>query len=716
MCTPAYTEGRNNRVFRVEIIVAGSYSSWLVFLSVVVAIVAAYATLGVAGRVATTAERTWLLWLLGGALAMGIGIWSMHFIGMLAFELPISVTYDPVTTLASIVPAVLASACLLLAIRRRPVPTVSDLAASSLILRGGIGAMHYAGMMAMEITPHITYSVWMLTLSVVVAVGFSGVGVWLAFRFAAKSGRWTAKIPAATVIGLAVATMHYVGMAAAHFPEHSSPVDHGNALPATWLAVAVSLASFVILGITLLVTVFDIRLGEQSSQLQKQLEAEERADAATRAKSEFLANMSHEIRTPVHAVIGLSHLALKTDLDAKQRDYLMKIKSSGTALLGLINDILDVSKIEAGKMTIEEVDFNLTAVLENVAQVNEVRAAERGLVLRFEVATDVPAALVGDPLRLGQVLLNLVSNAIKFTEQGEVVVSVRAAEAHNGESRLWFAVRDTGIGMTKEQCGRLFQSFSQADASVTRRFGGTGLGLAISRRLAQLMRGDIAVESEPGRGSVFTFTAVFGLQTGEERRSARATPQLDGLRVLVVDDNATSRLILLEALTAWSMRAHAASSGSEGLALLGEAVVRGEPFDLVRMDWQMPGLDGIETTRLIKSIAGLEQVPTVIMVTAFGREEVMVQAESVGIDAVLVKPVENSMLLDTIVAICRPNGHAESNPRGTVPTGTATLRGAHLLLAEDNDINQQIAIELLADVGVTVDVAENGAVALAKIM
>ncbi len=691
---------------------AGTYHPWLVLLSIAIAMVAAYATLGLAGRVTASTGRAWILWLLGGSCAMGFGIWSMHFIGMLAFQLPIPVNYDLGITAVSIIPAVLASGALLLVVRKRPVPSALDLAVASVILGAGIGAMHYTGMAAVQVSPAIAYSASMLALSVAVAVAFSGVGVWLAFRVVGGRDGWESKLPAAAVIGLAVAAMHYVGMGAAHFAEHSVSSHTGSDMPSHWLVLAVALSSFVILGFTVLITVFDARLAEQNSRMMKQLQAEkDRADAATKAKTEFLANMSHEIRTPMNAVIGLSHLALKTNLDVKQRDYLLKIRTAGTTLLGLINDILDVSKIEAGQMTLEQVDFNLASVLENVASVSELRASERGLELLFQVAPDVPSMLVGDPLRLGQVLLNLVTNAIKFTEKGEVVVSIQRRDVREGRIELKVAVRDTGIGMTEEQSSQLFQSFKQVDASITRRFGGTGLGLAISKQLSQMMNGDISVKSESGKGSVFTFTAEVGLQA---EQSSKVAPELGGLRVLVVDDNSTSREILSEALAAWSMYSEEASSGAEALRILTDASARGERFDLVLMDWQMPGLDGLETTRLMKEQSEARRVPTVIMVTGFGREEAMAQAENLGIEAFLVKPVENSMLLDTIGSVFgAQSGRPLVEALGDIRAAAPELRGAHVLLAEDNEINQQIALELLEDVGVTADVAPNGAVAVA---
>ena len=440
------------------------------------------------------------------------------------------------------------------------------------------------------------------------------------------------------------------------------------------------------------------------------LRAKEAAEEATRVKSEFLANMSHEIRTPMNAIIGLSHLALKTRLDARQRDFVEKIHQSGSHLLGIINDVLDLSKVEAGKLSVEAAPFDLEEVLDKLASLVSGKVAERGLELVFDVAPDVPTHLIGDALRLGQILINFTNNAVKFTERGEVTVIVRAQDLSDTGVLLRLAVHDTGIGLTDEQMGRLFQSFSQADASTSRKFGGTGLGLAISKHLAEAMGGEVGVESEYGHGSTFWCTARLGLAASVPRPSW--SDSMRERRVLVVDDNETARKVMVDMLDGMGFKAQPAASGAIAVEMLRQA-----PFDVVLLDWQMPGMDGCETAMAIQALP-LAQQPSMAMVTAYGRDEVRDRAAAVGIREVLTKPVNASVMFNAMMQVLEGPRRALGAEGAAHDAASAllqrvrALRGARVLLAEDNAINQLVATELLQDAGFSVAVADNGRIAV----
>jgi signal transduction histidine kinase/DNA-binding response OmpR family regulator len=439
--------------------------------------------------------------------------------------------------------------------------------------------------------------------------------------------------------------------------------------------------------------------------------AREAAEDATRAKGDFLANMSHEIRTPMNAVIGMAHLALKTDLTPKQQDYLTKIQSSANSLLGIINDILDFSKIEAGKLDMESVEFNLDHVLDNLANLITVKAQKKeDLEILFATSLRVPRLLVGDPLRLGQVLINLANNAVKFTDSGEIVVSTKLGQKDEDRVTLKFSVRDTGIGLTEDQIDKLFEAFSQADTSTTRKYGGTGLGLNISKLLVEMMGGEIWVESEPGRGSNFNFTANFGLKKQKAQKRLRPSTDLQGKKILVVDDNATSRKIFDEILETFSFEVSLAASGEEGLAEL-ESAPKDHPYDLVIMDWRMPGMDGLEASRCIKNHTELGRIPPIILVTGYGREDVIQQTKRLGLESLLIKPVSPSVLFDAIVQALGKDVQKVSrvdHKNEDRIEGLAAIQGARLLLVEDNEINQQVAQEILESAGLNVTLANDG--------
>ncbi|RJG25865.1 response regulator [Massilia cavernae] len=709
------------------------WNGYLVALSVLIAMFGSFSALSHTEHMRESTGRAGIIWMTAGAVTLAVAIWSMHFIGMLAFHLPIPIAYDIQLTVLSIFPAIAATLFGFYLLQNRAV-RFGRIAVAGTFMGLGVAAMHYTGMAALKIQPAISYDPLIFALSIVIAI-VAAIGALLIVFVGDRTGLSSLKQQTfgAVIMGIAIAGMHYTAMHGASFAPGSICAVGGRSAEPTLLALMVTSVVLVLFSGGSLASLIDRRIaldrlraahaklkahGKLLSRTHDELQiAKEAAESASRTKSEFLANMSHEIRTPMNGVLGTVGLLLNTPLSATQRELAGIARASGETLLVIINDILDLSKIEAGKLTIEPLPFDLLVAAEEVAGMIAMCAAEKEIDIIVRYPPDVPRHLVGDPGRIRQVLSNLATNAVKFTHDGQVLIDIQAEAQTDDLVSLRISVEDTGIGISQDKLHSLFDKFTQADASTTRRYGGTGLGLAISKQLVELMGGTIGATSVPEQGSIFWFVLHLP-RHADAAPLALPVADLDGARVLIVDDNSVNRRVLQEQTSAWKMRNTSCASAGEALRTLREAHLAGDPYQLAILDFQMPEMDGEMLGRAIKADPMLSDT-VLVMLTSLGQRGDMERLKEIGFAAYLVKPARQSELLATLVSAW--NDRVPRRAGGVTRRAAAEDRAmhgdsvadrpqfaAHVLLAEDHATNQIVAAMMLRNLGCRVDIAANG--------
>ena len=697
----------------------GAYNPTLVAISVIIAILAAYVALSISGRIAaaqTSLSRR--AWTSAGAVVMGGGIWAMHFIAMLAFSLPCGIGYNPIGTLLSAVPAMLASGVALSVISQTQQPSLVRLSIGAVLMGAGIGTMHYSGMAAMEPEALLRYNPFWAAVSVVTAIVLAFISLSIRFRFRGSGSATAPTMIAAAVMGFGVSGMHYAAMhAAVFFPILNAP-NLQMALPPVTLAVVITVFTVLVASMTLVASfagrqvelALSLRaeIAERERNQKELIHARHQAEDANAAKSQFLATMSHEIRTPLNGVIGLANLLTSTPLNSRQGHMVDNLARSGRTLLALINDILDLSRIEAHELALFEAPFEIREVIAEVTDLFGDQCATKGLELVCSIAEDVPTQLLGDSVRLRQILINLVGNAIKFTERGEIFVEVAVAKPQGDELILSFAVTDTGIGIASDKLGQVFEPFRQADASMTRSHGGSGLGLAITKHLVELMGGTIGVESEVASGSRFHFSARFHRVAGTAKTSESERKLARPLRVLLVDSNTLSARVMVQYLSAWNAEPTVVNTARDARTTWQDATKAGSPFEAAIVDVKGLGADGIELARSIRNQANSTRAEVILLVgmNNLARDN---DIETLGAFAILTKPARPSALFNGLATIAAggTKGHASlvtrRNARAAIPRFEARV-----LVVEDNPVNQAVAVGVLENMDCRVTTAANG--------